>query len=100
MANYTSYFSSNMSTISEFAISANTATGGYLIWSFVGVMAIALFFLSLPYGRSKAAALSTFITGIVLITLNRMGLVEWWVLALDALVFGASIILIMINKKR
>ena len=97
--NYTSYFT-NTTTLQSFTLAANNATGGLLLWSFVGVVAVSLFFAGMPYGRSKASALSSFITGIILLILNNMGLVDWWLLALDALVFGASIILIMMNKKR
>lgn len=97
----TTYFNTtSMQSIEGFVIAANTATSGYLAWSMAVVGWVSIFFVVMPHGRSKAIAVSSFINGIVLLIMGNMGLVPWWLIVVDVLLFGVGVGLLMVNKKR
>lgn len=90
----------NTTSITDILINANAVTSGYLIWSYVVLIWCSIFFFASPYGRSKAALTSSFITGIILLVLNILELVPYWLLLVDLGLFAISFIAMMFSKRR
>ncbi len=89
----------NMTSMTDFLIAANNVTSGFLAYSMVVMCWVSLFFVGMAYGRAKAITFSSFITGLVILFLNNLGLVPFWMMIADLFLFSIGAGMILISKR-
>lgn len=88
----------NATSITETLTIANTLSDGLLVYSFIVTMFCVLFFSTVSFGRSRALQFSSLITGLLMLILNNMGLVPWWFLVGDMVIFGIATFMLQQKK--
>lgn len=87
----------NVTSLTDYFVAGNTLTDGILVHALVVVVFLVLFFSSIVYGRSKALTFASFSTGVLLLVLNIQGLVDYWLIIADLLLFSVGVI-VMLGK--
>lgn len=90
----------NVTGFTEFYEAANTHSGGLLALTLPVVLWVALFGFALVNGRSKAIVFASFVTGILLLIENLLGLVDYWVIVADMILLTLGIFMLMLEGRR
>lgn len=94
MSNFT-----NVTGFTEAFQVANTMSDGYLAVGFPVVFWIALFGFSMSYGRAHAMTAASFLTAIILLIENMVGLVDYWVIVADLVLLAIGLGMVFMERR-
>lgn len=89
----------NMTSFTDLMVQSNTFTGDFFGVSVFITLFCVLTLLSLPYGKNKALVFASFAAGVLGMFMNMAGLLPYWLLAADAIVFGIAFFLMVQNRQ-
>ena len=88
----------NATSFTDLLTVANTLTDGYLIYALNFSVFVVLFLSSMGYGKGKALFYSSFVTGILMLVLNIVGLCPWFLLVINGAAMAFGIFMLYTSK--
>jgi hypothetical protein len=89
----------NVTSLTDAFVATNTVSGGTFAYGIPIIVWIAIFGFAMPNGRSQAITAASFVTGIMLLLMNMVGLVQYWVIILDLVVLSVGIVGIFLERR-
>ncbi len=89
----------NVTSFTEAFSVANTMSDGFLAIGFPVVFWIALFGFSMNYGRSHAMTAASFLTAIILLIENMVGLVDYWIIVADLVLLAIGLGMVFMERR-
>lgn len=89
----------NITSLTDAFVVTNTITDGYFAPGIMVVIWIVLFGYALPQGRAQAITYASLIAGLCGMLLNIMGIIPYWVLTADLILFAIGIFMLMAERK-
>lgn len=78
----------NISNLTDFLIASNSASQGIFGYTIAILLWMVMFLGTMPFGRGKAMMFASFMSAIITMFLGNLGLVPYWVLIGDGLLFA------------
>jgi len=89
----------NITGLTDALVVSNTLTGGYLTLGFPVVVFIAIFGYTLAYGRSHAITTASFITMLILLVENMLGMVQYWAIIVTGVLFALGVVMVLMERR-
>lgn len=89
----------NITSMTEAFQIANTMSDGMLGAGFPVVFWIALFGFSISYGRGHAITAASFLTAIILLVENLVGMVDYWMIIADLILLAIGLGMIFMERR-
>lgn len=90
----------NVTEFDSYLVAINTITGGWFLPSVMVVFFLVLFLSNLRFGRAKALTVSSFTVGLILLVFNVEGLINYWVITADLILFAIGVFMLLLEKYR
>lgn len=88
----------NTSSLTDYVEVANDITDGWLVFGMAVTIFTVLFLSTLAFGKWRALTYSSFVTGIVLVLMNMLGMADYWLIVLDGVAFSIGAFMMMQSK--
>ena len=92
------YFN-NVTNLTGLFTAANNASQGVFAYTSVITIALILFAVTIPFGRSKALIFSSFISGFVTLILGNLGMVSYWLMLPLIITFSIGVFMMVTSKQ-